>query len=147
MKQITQELRAVLLACMGHFGGITASEWSAKSKPEKWSKKEILGHLIDSALNNHRRFVVTQYAQNENIVYYQDEWVASQHYQDTDTEELIELWVLLNRQIARVLENMPESVWENQCNTGKNEAELHTLEWLAADYVSHLEHHTSQIIG
>ena len=105
----------------------------------------MLGHLIDSALNNHRRFVVTQYVQNQNIVYDQDQWVLLQDYQGTDTLDLIHLWRLLNLQIARILETMPESASNNQCDTGKGGAELHTLGWLASDYIPHMKHHMEQI--
>jgi hypothetical protein len=147
MKHIASELRALVTEYTERVSEITESEWSAKPNPAKWSKKEVLGHLIDSALNNQRRFVVTQYAQNQNIVYYQDEWVASQDYQSADTGDLIQLWRLFNLQIARILETMPESVWHNQCDTGKNGMELHSLEWLVADYIPHMRHHFGQIFG
>jgi hypothetical protein len=68
--------------------------------PEKWSKKEIIGHLCDSAFTNIRRFVVTQYKENENIVYDQNAWVKAQNYQNVPTSELINLWKALNYQIV-----------------------------------------------
>ncbi len=145
MRQIATELKTVVTENTTRMSEIQESEWAAKPNPAKWSKKEVLGHLIDSALNNHRRFVVTQYVQNQNIVYDQDQWVALQNYQNTDTRELIQLWRLLNLQIARILETMPEPAWNNPCDTGKNGPELHSLEWLALDYLPHMKHHLEQI--
>ena len=141
MKEITTELSSLVASCTEQFAALTETDWTAKTNPSKWSKKEVLGHLVDSALNNHRRFIVTQYAERQNIVYFQDQWVFFQGYQQADTEELIALWRLLNLQIVRVLEIMPQSVWTNVCDTGKNGEDLHTLEWLATDYVAHLKHH------
>lgn len=145
MKHIATELKTLVAEYTARFSEIPESEWSAKPNPAKWSKKEVLGHLIDSALNNQRRFVVTQYIQNQNIVYYQDEWVLLQDYQSADTGDVIQLWRLLNLQIARILETMPETVWQNQCDTGKNGVDLHSIQWLAADYIPHMRHHFGQI--
>src|SRR6185436_12071230 len=63
------------------FKQFSEEEWAAKPDPKKWSKKEILGHLVDSAQNNIRRFIVGQYENNPQIVYNQDQWVAMQVYQ------------------------------------------------------------------
>jgi len=145
MKHIAAELRTVVTEYTTRFSELQEEEWAAKPNPAKWSKKEVLGHLIDSALNNHRRFLVTQYVQNQNVVYDQDRWVALQDYQNADTRALIQLWRLLNLQIARILETMPETVWNNQCDTGKNGSEIHNLEWLASDYIPHMRHHLGQI--
>lgn len=145
MKQIATELKAVVNEYTTRMSELQELEWAAKSNPAKWSKKEVLGHLIDSALNNHRRFVVTQYAQNQNIVYDQVQWVALQDYQNADTRTLIQLWRLLNLQIARILETMPEPVWDNPCDTGKNGPEIHSLKWIASDYLPHMNHHMEQI--
>ncbi len=145
MKQIATELQTLVAEYATRFSEMSESEWAAKPNPTKWSKKEVLGHMIDSALNNHRRFVVTQYVQNQNIVYDQDQWVLLQDYQGAVTTDLISLWRVLNLQIARILEKMPEPVSNNQCDTGKGVVELHTLEWLASDYIPHMRHHLGQI--
>ena len=70
-------------------------------------------------------------------------WVSSNQYQRAPSEDILQLWRLLNLRIADVLDNMPESNYKKQCNTGS----LHTLEWLAADYLKHLKHHMNQIIS
>lgn len=141
MKDVCTELRAIIDATLQEFAALPESEWTHKPNPAKWSKKEVLGHLIDSALNNHRRFIVTQYSENQNIVYHQDEWVAFQAYQQANTQDLIDLWRLINLQIVRILEVMPKSAYQYTCDTGKDGQHLHTLEWLAEDYVGHLKHH------
>jgi hypothetical protein len=120
-------------------------DWETKTSPTKWSKKEIVGHLIDSAQINLQRFVRCTYQQNFKLVYAQDEWVAAQHYQDADIKEVLDLWILLNRQIIRVLNDYPDNRLLVTCDTGKNEESLHTVEWLAADYVEHMQHHLRQI--
>jgi hypothetical protein len=120
-------------------------DWESKSTPDKWSNKEIIGHLCDSAMINLQRFVRCTYEEKFKLVYEQDEWVAAERYQEMDIENLLELWRLLNLQIARVLEKYPVDRWQIQCDSKKNEVGLHTVEWLAQDYVDHLQHHLNQI--
>ncbi len=120
------------------------TELSARPAPDKWSKKEIIGHLVDSAHNNIRRFVCGQYQDNPHIIYHQDEWVALQHYQDYDSAALLDLWVALNRHLAHMLLHLPENRYDRLCDTGKPGPELHPLRWLAEDYLQHLQHHLAQ---
>src|ERR1700755_2299488 len=115
--------------------------WNYKPDPAKWSKKEIIGHLIDSAQINLQRFVRCTYEENFKLIYEQDEWVAAADYQIADIKELLDLWILLNRQIIRVLSNYPPDRLGVMCDNDKNETHLHTVEWLAADYVRHMAHH------
>jgi hypothetical protein len=121
-------------------------DWETKL-PGKWSKKEIIGHLIDSAQINLQRFVRCTYGQNFKLVYAQDEWVAAAHYQDADIKEVLDLWILLNRQIIRVLSDYPADKLKTTCDTGKEAISLHSVEWLAADYVVHMRHHLNQVSG
>ena len=128
---------------------------SRHPKPGKWSPKEIIGHLIDSASNNHQRFVRAQW--QEDLVfpgYSQDRWVASQRYQDAPWEELLDLFESFNRQLVRVMAAIPADVRERP-RTRHNfhriafrtlpETEPATLNYLMQDYVAHLEHHLRQI--
>src|SRR5262249_25822974 len=79
--------------------------------PATWSKKQILGHLIDSASNNHQRFVRAQFTDDLLFPGYdQDAWVFSQRYQDAPWLELVPLFRLFNLHIARVIEAIPEEV-------------------------------------
>jgi hypothetical protein len=120
-------------------------DWDAKPDPNRWSRKEIIGHLIDSAQINLQRFVRCTYEENFKLNYEQVEWVQVQHYQDEDINELLELWRLLNFQIIRVLKNYPANRLGAQCGNSKNEVTLHTVEFLAQDYVDHLKHHLRQV--
>jgi hypothetical protein len=120
-------------------------DWDYKISPDKWSKKEVVGHLIDSALNNLQRFVRCTYEENFKLIYQQNEWVQAQHYQDAPISELLALWRLLNLQIINILRNYPPQRLQIQCDTGKDTVQLHTVEYLAHDYVLHLKHHLKQI--
>ncbi len=113
--------------------------YARKLRPDKWSKKEILGHLVDSAQNNIRRFIVAQYEDTPVILYTQDKWVELTAYQRYPIRDLLSLWILLNRHIVRVLRSLPPGATARKCFTGNSHA--HTLEWVAADYCNHLLHH------
>ncbi|GGG54698.1 DinB family protein [Epilithonimonas arachidiradicis] len=127
------------------FDSISESQWDEKLSDEKWSKKEILGHLCDSALTNIRRFVVTQYKENENIVYDQNFWVKAQNYQNTPILDIINLWKYLNLQIVNVVENISDELLENICDTTKSEKQSFTLRFIIDDYISHMNHHLKAI--
>jgi hypothetical protein len=116
--------------------------FSLKPNPAKWSKKEIIGHLVDSAQSNIRRFVVAQYEDEPYIVYDQDKWVATMGYQQWDPHTLVMLWYLLNQQICAILRNTPPAMYQRQSRS----QELHTIEWLAEDYVKHLLHHLHVVL-
>ncbi len=142
MKAIAKELEATL---QQHFSPLKSMEESTlayKTSPIKWSKKEVIGHLIDSAQSNIRRFVMAQYEENPTIVYNQDKSVAIAGYQQWDSTDLIELWYLLNKQICEILKNTSLETAQRQCRT----EELHTIEWLAQDYIKHLKHHLHQVL-
>ena len=126
---------------MDFFSQVSIDKWDIKREPGKWSRKEIVGHLCDSAMNNLRRFIVSQYEPNNHIIYQQNEWVRLQAYQETPFDDVIMLWKLLNQQIIRILKNLPDDGWQKTCITG----EQHTIQYLASDYVSHLNHHVNQI--
>ena len=119
--------------------------WDHKPAPDKWSKKEIIGHLIDSAQINLQRFVRCTYEENFKLIYEQVEWVEAQRYQKADIRDLVALWELINLQIIRVLENYPADRLQAQCDNSKTTVSLHTVEWLAQDYLDHLKHHLNQI--
>lgn len=121
---------------------IAADKMTYKSSPAKWSKKEIIGHLTDSAQNNIRRFIVAQYEETPTIVYNQDKWVALSGYQEYDTSSLITLWHALNKHIVAILKNVTPEMAQRNCRT----QELHTIEWLAEDYIKHLQHHLHQVL-
>ncbi len=114
--------------------------------PGKWSKKEILGHLIDSANNNHHRFVRAQLSGALDFPSYAGpEWVASQDYADENWRLLVDLWSAYNRHLAHVIANIPPEKLAVVCRIGENKPV--TLEELIADYVRHMEHHLKQLNG
>jgi len=123
---------------------ISEEAYRHKSRPDKWSKKEILGHLVDSAQNNMRRFIVAQYEDTPVILYNQDKWVELTAYQHYPIRDLLSLWILLNRHIVRILRTMPAGAAHRKCFMGSSQP--HTLEWVAADYCNHLLHHLHQIL-
>jgi hypothetical protein len=147
MKNIIKELREIIEVYSSKIAAIDENVFCAKPLPNKWSKKEVLGHLIDSAHSNTRRFICGQYeATPPKIVYDQDQWVLLNNYQQSDSKEVIALWALANKRIIAILEKMPASSYSKQADTGKNSESLHTLQFLAEDYVKHLKHHLNQII-
>jgi hypothetical protein len=146
MKKTIEELKNLITDYYLKLMQLAASDFVRKDAPEKWSRKQELGHLIDSAHNNLRRFIVGQYEPDQKILYDQNFWVDALVYDQQPSENLAELWKLLNLQIVQVLQQMPEEKYENAIDTGKNKTDLHTLEWLAADYVAHLKHHLHHIL-
>lgn len=147
MKKLAEEIRETVLDSASVIRAMSLLEFDHKPSPDKWSKKEILGHLVDSAQNNLQRFVRGQYEDTPKIIYYQDEWVKLQQYRDYEKEELIQLWVSLNLHLCRTLSVMDPANYERQCDTGKPGTELHTLSFLADDYLKHMRHHLEQITG
>jgi hypothetical protein len=143
MTNASDRLRILIEKAVSNFQFISKEEWTAKPNPHKWSKQEILGHLIDSCITNTRRLIVTQYEQNHTIVYKQNEWVNSQGYQSANYSELIDLWKLLNNQLAKTIDLIPIEKMQFTCITN----EPHTLEWLIEDYIRHTNHHLQQIAG
>lgn len=147
METIVNEMNQVVMSVAAKLSFMPESDFEAKPNPNKWSKKEVLGHLIDSAHSNLRRFVVGQYdVIPPHIIYEQDFWVAANDYQHESAENLVTLWRLLNHRISAVLSTMPIEKYSHRCNTGKGEPSLRTLDWLAADYVKHMKHHVNQIL-
>jgi hypothetical protein len=143
MKTVASELQQIVTDFAEKINQIPADDFDAKPAPNKWSKKEITGHLIDSAHTNLRRFITAQYEVTPpHLVYQQNFWVDANQYQSSKKEDVILLWKLMNERIVAVLLSMSAENYTRECHTG----ELHTLEWLAADYVRHLKHHLNQII-
>ena len=108
--------------------------------PESWSVKEELGHLLDSAANNHQRIVRTQLEDNPAMPGYDGmKWVALHDYQKRDWRELIGIWVALNRLLLAAAEAAPDSAWTRTCTIG-NSAPL-TLQFVFEDYIHHMLEH------
>ena len=110
----------------------------------RWSPKKILGHLIDSAANNHQRFVRVQSEDGLRLPgYAQDAWVDTQRYGDRAWPDLIDLWCSYNRHLAHVIAHIPEARGKVQCQI--SDGPPVTLRHIALDYVGHVQHHLKQI--
>ncbi len=123
-------------------------EHSAAEKPgsDKWSYKEILGHLIDSASTNHQRIVRMQ--ENANIgkfTYDQEHWVTSQHYHQEPWVDLVQLWYFYNKHLAQVIAHVRPAALNNVCDIDSTKPA--TLRFVIEDYLQHMRHHLQQIVG
>jgi hypothetical protein len=118
-----------------------------KPAPTKWSKKELLGHLVDSAANNHARFVKAQFQEEPFHMegYARNEWVDIQKYNDKETNSLVELWKVYNEHILFIIENTPEEKLKIKCIPEDAFENADTLFLLMKDYVDHIDHHLNQI--
>jgi hypothetical protein len=114
-------------------------------KPGKWSRKEILGHLIDSGLNNLKRFTDAQFLPSPFAVqrYNQNQSVVFNRYQELPLEHLLAYWQSLNRQIGYVAEVIPADILQKPV-VPPDDSETVTLLWLIDDYVAHMGHHFKQ---
>lgn len=125
-------------------GNLDEAAASQKPQPDKWSRNEILGHLIDSASNNHQRFVRAQYSKDMNFLpYEQMMWVNIQKYNSRAWKELLILWKSYNFHIAHIIENMPVDCLQISCKIGTGEPM--TLGYIVVDYLGHIQHHLRQI--
>jgi DinB superfamily len=149
MNNILQETSDKLLDAINdakaRFTNNTPQQWDEKPSENGWNKKEILGHLIDSAANNHLRFVRAQLADGtfKSHAYEQDFFVDSQHYRDMPATEIIELWYAYNRQLAHVIKYIDPSKLSVTCFIG--EYEPVTFSFVITDYVTHMVHHLEEI--
>jgi hypothetical protein len=131
----------------GMYKRFSVEELIERPAPGKWSKQEILGHLIDSAINNLKRFTEIQFLpQPYHIIsYQQNELVIVNNYQYIPVDHLLQLWQSLNRQIIYVAQNIPEEKLDLKVDPQYANKETKTLGWVIADYVAHMEHHFRQI--
>jgi hypothetical protein len=145
MKTISEKIRAMIAAAKPKLLKISPEIACKKANPDTWSKKEILGHLIDSASNNHQRFV--RGAQNvawDFPTYNQNRWVEVQCYNEMNWFDLVDLFFHYNLHLCRVIDVLPQEVLNNPCNIGK---ENHvSLKFVIEDYLRHLEHHIEKIL-
>ncbi|MDQ1708555.1 MAG: hypothetical protein QOJ88_1766 [Pyrinomonadaceae bacterium] len=122
---------------------------------DKWSPKEIIGHLIDSASNNHQRFVRAQFSDDLIFAGYEQEgWVRVQDYQGESWPELVQLWKLYNQHILHLLTRIPEATrlklrYHHNLHQIASETlradQPVTLDWFMRDYLDHMKKHLGQI--
>lgn len=145
LEETSDKLLQIINDAKERFKSISAEEWNTKPAPEKWSKKEILGHLIDSAANNHLRFVRAQLADDiyTGIAYEQDFFVSSQHYATAEVEEVIELWYAYNRHLAFIIKYIDPTKLDVLCHIGDYPPVL--FSFIITDYINHLLHHLKKV--
>ncbi|MCK8487692.1 DinB family protein [Paenibacillus sp. MBLB2552] len=146
MSRWIEELERLLAELSSTVSGMDEAQFVNKPSPQKWSKLEILGHLCDSAANNHVRFTRILTTDEPITVegYVQDEWVKRHGYQHHySREELHLLWNQLNGMILNVLRSAVASDWAKRCFL--SDGTSLTLDELLEDYVRHAEHHLGQI--
>jgi hypothetical protein len=136
-------LRALLHELPRELEAISESAASQRRADGGWSRKEILGHLIDSATVNHQRFVRAQLETGFSFLYEQNAWIDLQRYRDRPWSELVQLWTALNRHLLYAIEFLPEEKLQNLCGGGDDEP--WTLAYRIPDYLHHMRHHIEQI--
>jgi DinB family protein len=155
-KEFLEDFRETLARAYQQLLKISEAQSLVARAEGKWSPKEIAGHLIDSAANNHLRFVRAQLSDDLIFAgYEQVEWVQAQHYQDEPWTALVELWQLYNQHILHVMRFAPEET-RLKLRTRHNlhqiasdtieENEPVTLDYFMRDYVDHMKKHLGQIL-
>lgn len=138
--QSLARLRTLIDQVPGRLLNLSADQVKHKASSSQWSVKEELGHLLDSAANNHQRIVRAQLENHPAMPGYDgDRWVTLHRYQDRDWPSLIAIWVALNRQLLTAAEAATESAWSRTCTIGDS-APL-TLKFVFEDYLQHMAQH------
>ena len=156
LREFLDDFRQTLEVSSARLMEIPEAASQVSTREGQWSPKQIIGHLIDSAANNHQRFVRAQFS-NDLIHdgYQQDEWVRVQRYNEAPWSQLVQLWKLYNLHLAHVMAAMPE----NELIRMREKHSLDqiawqpvdkgtptTLDYLVRDYVAHMKSHLSQIL-
>ena len=145
MKAVGERLAKVIDEALPRLRRVSEAGGGERRRPGAWSRKEVLGHLVDSATNNLQR-IVRAGLQGELTFpgYEQEGWVAVQAYHERSWEELTALWTALNRHLAHVITRIAPDRLGVSCKIGSGTPV--TLQFIAEDYIRHLEHHLAQIL-
>jgi hypothetical protein len=146
LTRTAEKLTQTIISAQPDLVSIPENTWAAKPVSGGWSRKEILGHLIDSAANNHIRFIRAQLPGDifTGPAYEQDHFVAAQKYNDTPATELIELWFAYNRHLAHVIANIDPAKLQVSCHIGSYDPV--PFSFVITDYVDHMVHHVDEIL-
>ena len=157
MDDALEDFRLTIESATTRLRSMTEAQSEERRAADKWSSKEIVGHLIDSAANNHQRFVRAQF--QDDLVfpgYEQESWVAAQHYQQASWPHLVELWEIYNQHLLHLVSHIPAETLgrlHREHSLHKiawklvGEGEPTTLEYLIRDYIGHMKHHLRQIFA
>ena len=138
-----QQLGSLIVLATDKYETASIDELMQQPALGKWSKKQVLGHLIDSAINNLKRFTDAQLLDQPYTIisYKQDGLMEVNHYQELPLAHLLGLWQSLNRQIIFVVEQIPQSKLQHEVQPQYDKTGMQTLAWLICDYVAHMQHH------
>jgi hypothetical protein len=142
---IAADLQAAVTEGLMLFAGVDEALSRERPTPGAWCAREVVGHLIDSACNNHRRWIV---GQTPGLVrfdgYEQNEWVSRQHYAEESWADIVALWSSYNRHLRHVIARTPAEHMLMSA-TAPEGSEAVTLGFLMQDYVGHIRHHLEQV--
>ncbi len=157
MTDLAHELKLTVEAAAGRLLTLSEAESQTARAAGQWSPKQVLGHLIDSAANNHPRFVQAQFTSDLVFIgYAQEQWVNVQHYEAERWSALVELWQAYNRHLAHVIAHIPADTLTRSRHPHTLDKiswqpvsadQPATLEYLIRDYVGHLQMHLGQIFS
>lgn len=142
--QALKQLRALINEIPPRLNNFPRPKAELKPSPSQWSPKEELGHLLDSAANNHQRIVRVQLEGKPKMPGYDgDAWVKVHAYQQRNWQEMIELWRALNQQLLAAAEAAPDSAWARTCTIA--DSQPLTLKFVFEDYLEHMMHHLEHV--
>ncbi len=156
-EQFLADFRETILTARDRLKAISDEQSRRGTSEDNWAPIEILGHLVDSAANNHQRFVRGQFT--DDLVfpgYEQERWVSSQRYRDESWPDVIQLWSSYNLHLLHVVSVIPENILTKpRANHSLDQIAFNrvdrntpaTIEYLIRDYVDHLRHHLDQIFA
>lgn len=146
MLAVAQQIRTIIDIAKPRLLSIGETRAAEKPYPDKWSMKEILGHLVDSASTNHQRIVrMQQLPDIGKFGYEQQHWVNSQHYRTERWDHLVNLWYFYNKHLAHIIEHIDPASLTHVCDIDYPKPA--TLQFVAEDYVRHAQHHLDQIFS
>ena len=147
MKDTKNKLELLMKNGIEYLSQTSEQDLSLKIADNKWSKKEILGHLIDSGIYNILRFTEIQFEHKPYKIrnYKQNELVKANDYKNADSKEIINFWWSINKRILSLILEQTENTLSYRIELDNNNS--FDLRFLINDYVNHLEHHLNQIIG
>jgi hypothetical protein len=144
MKELSEKLLSVIEAAEPRLRAITALESSKPVLSGGWSRRQVVAHLIDSASNNHQRFVRAALQDSLDFPNYDQEGnIRVQAPQEADWLLLVSLWTAYNRYLAHIIARLPASKLETVCRIGSRDPV--SLRFAATGYLTHLLHHLGQI--
>jgi hypothetical protein len=142
---IAADLHAALAEGLALFAGIDEALSRERPQPDGWCAREVVGHLIDSACNNHRRFILGQTPGLPKFDGYDgDAWVTRQQYVDESWEAIVSLWAAYNRHLRHVIARTPAEHLSMSATDPDGTGQV-TLGFVMQDYVGHIRHHFEQV--